>query len=263
MRGAREAEVFATLMNHRNMALSIDLSSGALRTPHTTGRRSPPEDSSESRRRTRARHSSLRGSPSTGTTGVGGNTSGGIGSNSNTGSSAGSRPNSFAGSSTASHQQSPVRERFMPPHLQNLWQQSPPHQNGPVRRSLTPHIPRQFTGAYGQHQRPHHGQHTPGSSHPRHPSTSSPSMASFPPMPFDAPPINSPYVPSAPAAAVENQPFSNSLNNGNAQLSQREPEPFSSTLPAFSQQLPPVGGDGPSGPSFPGMSGSHGSQTSY
>lgn len=267
MRGPGSAEVYATLMHPRTAVLGIDLGSTGTRVAlQPVERRSPPDDSNDSRRRTRPRHGSLRGSPSSAAAGSG-NANSGTGLNSNGGANNGSRPNSFAGSSSTSHQQSPARERFIPPHAQNLWNHSS-HQNGPVRRSVTPHIPRQYTPGWTQNHRSHHAQHSSAAPQSR-PPAGPPSMAPFSPLPFEVSPHAQPFLPGAPSfgsmGQSENSPSSAPLNNGSAPGSQAESgrNIFAPSLFGPSQHLPPVGGDGPSRPSFQDVSGPLGGQTGY
>lgn len=199
-------------------------------------RRSPPDDLSGTRRRTRPRHE------------VGGSSSVTTTNNNNNGAS---RPHSFAGatsssSAATSHHQSPVRERPLPPHLQSHWQNHLAPQSGPGRRSLTPIVPRQFNT------------HQHSTYRPQQPMTQSaiPSFASLAAVQFEPsePSSHRPsYLPSIPfvnmGTQTENQNFPNPLS-----IIGTPAEPNSSST-AFSQQLPRLDIISPVGPGSSGLFG--------
>lgn len=185
----------------------------------TGDRRSPPSEASESRRRTRPRHSSFRGTASNTAT---------------AGSSRHSSSHAGSSSSMTSLQQNPARERVNPPTLSCT---SPPH----IHHSLTPLSSMQYPS-----QRPYY--------HPGH----NLSRFSMPPMP-SMPPYQSPESlgmnpphPMPPHAAAFgsmgnldgtsiSHPYQPPILGGpsGASLSTGgDPLPGPAQLDAYSQQLP-------------------------
>jgi hypothetical protein len=195
----------------------------------TGERRSPPSEASESRRRTRARHGSFRGSPATN-----------MGSN---------RPNSHAGmNSTAPLQQSPARERVNAPYQ--------PHWGYPGARLplTTPLTGRQFMHMPNNQRL--YG-YPAGGRPPNIPveplGLAPPSMPQTQMGPGYGPPILS---------AVEDQRFQNPLNGGSGAPTPTESGqlPGPAHMATFSQQLPPVGAlDHPSFPGAPSAANGHSS----
>ncbi|KAL8370132.1 hypothetical protein RB595_000488 [Gaeumannomyces hyphopodioides] len=209
---------------------------GASRAAWQAARRSPPEDIDARSRRTRPRHGSLRGAPSTGS--------------SNGGSA---RPNSFAGasSSTPSSQQvSPGRDRYysgstmggpvhwqLHAHMEGRRMQGQPLRQQPM--PMPPVIPRGLMNFPMQH-RP--GQPSGTAAYSPSPLTpdSFPGMmnmgqANMPPSGPDAGYMN-PLGPSGPSDTTSSLGPVPPVEAGAP-----FPGPGSST-PLFSQHLPPVGG---------------------
>ncbi|KAK3330833.1 hypothetical protein B0H66DRAFT_528174 [Apodospora peruviana] len=191
------------------------------RTWQTGERRSPPSEASESRRRTRARHSSFRASPST----------------ANANATRQGPSHSGVQAPTAPLHQSPARERVNPPNLPPHWY---PFSQDP-RRSLTPLFATQF--APGGQQRPYS----------YHPGTMGrpPNMPAFqsaepfalnppPPMPMGSghPAHFMAGFPSLMNSDAANQAYQGQPNGPPGMNPGGEPLPGPSQLDAYSQQLP-------------------------
>lgn len=198
----------------------------------TGERRSPPSEASESRRRTRARHGSFRGSPAT--------------------NMASNRPNSHAGmSSTALLQQSPARGgdrvNTIPYHL--------PHWASVGPRLLTaPLTGRQFIHMSNHPPRPYGYPPSGGPAGVGRVPTNIPGEFGLAP-PTMPPPHMPGYGPLL--SPVEDQRFQNPLNGGSGPPVPTEPAqlPGPAHMTTFSQQLPPL--DAPSFPSASSTANGH------
>jgi hypothetical protein len=179
----------------------------AQRSSHTGERRSPPSEASENRRRTRARHGSFRASSSAGPL-------------------AGRPPTSHTAGGPSPPQQSPPRERVMPPGLSHWAHQFPLDPNGPLTMPMARQSVPSSQRAYFSHMnlgRP-------------------PSF--FPPMESQGMTSNHMVL----GSSSLNHPFNSSpypgpSNGGPAGTASTPPSAYPGGPPqaaTFSQQLPPV-----------------------